>query len=388
MEFAQLESRISFLDSEYRREKADLAQLRHRLDLSEGEREELLKRIEGLEAELLAHKSETQRINLLETKIERVKTEVMSVLENQQAKQRQALKEVERSRSTEMASHTKAINEIRREVERSRNLDELITLARTETERQSGVLISFQQRLDTLARQIDEQLRSISYLEEQRRADAKRVSELQAETPDLFKRINLQNSKIELLEQQIPQFGQFQFALEENREAIKVEVERVQYQMAQVERKLKQWDELSESLLRRLEEYESRMERYAEHYQMNRKSLETLENFQEKLYREQREFIELQRLAFDRQQNKLQEWEAIQEKGIRDQAIEAEKKINEIIKSVKEFQLGFRDVLPRLEVQQRQLTLLLKIAEEDALARTIGAKEWQTRFEELATEDE
>jgi chromosome segregation ATPase len=388
MEFAQLESRISFLDSEYRREKADLAQLRHRLDLSEGEREELLKRIEALEAELLAHKSETQRINLLETKIERFKTEVMSALENQQTKQRQVVKEVERSRNAEMESHTKAINEIRREVERSRNLDELITLARTETERQSGVLISFQQRLDTLARQIDEQLRSISYLEEQRRADAKRVSELQAETPDLFKRINLQSSKIELLEQQIPQFGQFQLALEENREAIKVEVERVQYQMAQVDRKLKQWDELSASLLRRLEEYESRMERYAEHYQMNRKSLETLENFQEKLYREQREFIELQRLAFDRQQSKLQEWEAIQEKSIRDQAIEAEKRINEIIKSVKEFQLGFKDVLPRLETQQRQLTLVLKIAEEDALARTISAKEWQTRFEKLATEDE
>lgn len=388
MEFAQLESRISFLDSEYRREKADLAQLRHRLDLSEGEREELLKRIEALEAELLANKSGTQRINLLETKIERFKTEMMSVLENQQTKQRQAVKEVERSRSAEMESHTKAINEIRREVERSRNLDELITLSRTETERQSAVLISFQQRLDTLARQVDEQLRSISYLEEQRRADAKRVSELQAETPDLLKRINLQGSKIELLEQQIPQFGQFQLALEENREAIKVEVERVQYQMAQVERKLKQWDELSDSLSRRLEEYESRMERYAEHYQMNRKSLETLENFQEKLYREQREFIELQRLAFDRQQNKLQEREAVQEKGIRDQAIEAEKKINEIIKSVKEFQLGFKDVLPRLEAQQRQLVLLLKIAEEDALARTISAKEWQTRFEELATEEE
>jgi chromosome segregation ATPase len=388
MEFAQLESRISFLDSEYRREKADLAQLRHRLELSEGEREELLKRIEALEAELLAHKSETQRINILETKIERFKTELMAALEMHQTKQRQALKEVDRARSVEMESHTKAINEVRREVERTRNLDELITLARTETERQSAIQISFQQRLDTLARQIDEQLRSISYLEEQRRADARRVSELQAETPDLFKQINLQSSKVELLEQQIPQFGQFQIALEENREAFKIEVERVQYQMAQVERKLKQWDELSETLVRRLEEYESRMERYAEHHQINRKSLETLENFQEQLRREQREFIELQRLAFDRQQNNLQEWETVQEKGSRDQALEADKRINEVIKSVKEFQAGFEGVLPRLEAQQRQLTLLLRIAEEDAIARSMGAQEWQTRFEELATEDE
>jgi len=388
MEFAQLESRISFLDSEYRREKADLAQLRHRLELREGERAELLKRIEALEAELLASKSESQRINLVETKIERFKTEVMSALENQQVKQRQALKEIEQSRLNEMSSHTKAINEIRREVERSRNLDELITLARAETERQNGILISFQQRLDTLARQIDEQLRSTSYLEEQRRADAKRVSELQAETPDLFKRINLQTAKIELLEQQIPQFGQFQIALEANREAIRVEVERVHYQMAQVERKLKQWDELSESLQRRLNEYESRMERYAEHYQLNRKSLETLQNFHDQIHREQREFIELQRLVVDRQQNKFQEWATVQEKSIRDQAIEADKRITDIIKSVKEFQERYKTVLPRLEAQQRHLTLLLRIAEEDAIARAISAKEWQDRFEKIATGDQ
>lgn len=388
MEFAQLESRISFLDSEYRREKADLAQLRHRLELREGERAELLKRIEALEAELLASKSESQRINLVETKIERFKTEVMSALENQQVKQRQALKEIEQSRLNEMSSHTKAINEIRREVERSRNLDELITLARAETERQNGILISFQQRLDTLARQIDEQLRSTSYLEEQRRADAKRVSELQAETPDLFKRINLQTAKIELLEQQIPQFGQFQIALEANREAIRVEVERVHYQMAQVERKLKQWDELSESLQRRLNEYESRMERYAEHYQLNRKSLETLQNFHDQIHREQREFIELQRLVVDRQQNKFQEWATVQEKSIRDQAIEADKRITDIIKSVKEFQERYKTVLPRLEAQQHHLTLLLRIAEEDAIARAISAKEWQDRFEKIATGDQ
>jgi hypothetical protein len=151
MEFAQLETRIAFLDSEYRREKADLAQLRHQLDLSESQKEEMQKRIEALEAELLEQKGESQRLTAMEHQIERFKSEVLKMLDSEKSKQRQSLKEVERSRDVEIGSHTRAINEIRREVERNRDVDELITLARTETERQAAILIGFRQRLEELA---------------------------------------------------------------------------------------------------------------------------------------------------------------------------------------------------------------------------------------------
>lgn len=386
MEFTQLESRIAFLDSQYRREKADLAQLRHRIDLREGETEELAKRIDKFEAEILEIKSELQRISVLEDRIERFKSEVLTALENQQNRQKQAIKDVERNRVLEIESLNRSINDVRREIERGKDLDELITLARTETERQSAILVTFQQRLDQLARQNDEQLRAISYLEEQRGSDTRRVSELRAEMSDLFKRTNLQISKIELLEQQIPQFGQFQVALEEVRERTQAEFERSQYQVAEVDRKIKSWEGLSEAVYRRLDEYETRLERYAEHYQLNRKTLESLQGFQEAIRRDQHEFIELQRLAVDRQQSQREQWETEQEQIIRNQTIEAERRFNEIVKEVKQFQEQYTDVLPRLDVQDEQLTLLLRIMEEDAIARAISARDWQDRFEKLATD--
>jgi len=387
MEYAQLESRISFLDNEYRREKADLAQLRQQLDLSVNEREELVKRIESLEAELLAFKSESQRIYILESKMERIKNELLTAIDNHQNKQRQSLRDANQSQRIEMDSHTKALNEMRRDIDRGRNLDEAIALARAETERQSAIQIAFQQHLDELARQTDDQLRSITYLEEQRRGDNKRVVELQSETTDLFKRTNMQLSKIELLEQQIPQFGQFQIALEQQREIIRNEVERSQHQSTAVDRQVKRWEDLSETLLRRFDEYEIRLERYAEHYQINRKSLETLQAFQEQLSREQREFIELQRLAFDRQQNKLQEQETVQEKKIRDQTIDVQKQVNEAVKVAKSLQKEIDTTVYQLEEHQRMLTLLLRIAEEDVITRANTAMEWRARFEQLATDE-
>jgi chromosome segregation ATPase len=387
MEYAQLESRISFLDTEYRREKSELAQLKHQLELSEAEKEEMSKRIEALEAELLEIKTHLSKIESLEGIIERFKGEMLNALEEQRLTQKRVLKDAERARAIELDSHTKAINEIRRKLEQQRNLDELVTLARTETDRQGAVLVSFQQRLDNLAKQTDEHLRSVSYLEEQRRTDTKRISELKVETTDLFKQTAMQLSKIELLEQQIPQFGQFQAELAKVKESIRAEVERAQYQHARVERTVKSWDTLSETVQRRLEEYEARMERYAEQYQRNLKALEELQSFQERLKRDQHEFMELHRLNADRQKNQFEEWQSVQEQTLRKQALESERKMADMLKKIEKLEKDLTDTVIDLPDLRNQITLLLKIAEEDAIHRTIAARDWQVRFEQLATEE-
>ncbi|MEM7032447.1 MAG: hypothetical protein AAF629_23040 [Chloroflexota bacterium] len=387
MEYSQLESRITYLDNQHRREQADIAQLRHRLDLRESEREDLLKRIETLEAALQTSKSEADKVNLLETMMDRFKSEVLVTLEGQEKKHRQALQEVERAYKSEAESQARVVSDIRRDMERGQNLDETITLARTETERQSHAIRDVQDRLGNLTRQSDEQLRNLSYIEEQRRTDVKKLGEMQNEISDLFRRINQQVSKYDLLEKQIPQFGQFQIALEDNRETIRIEIERSQHQMAQIERQVRNWQDLTDSVFRRLDEYETRMTRYAEQYQLNQKSLENLETLQERLGRDQREFTEMQRLTFDRQQTALDAFEEEQAKRLREQALTLENQVNDIRKEVKQIYGSFTDVHPKLEALQKQFHLLLRIIEEDAIARTIAAKEWQSQFEQLATED-
>ncbi|HEY84901.1 MAG TPA: hypothetical protein G4N96_07300 [Chloroflexi bacterium] len=385
MEYAQLESRISFLDSEYRREKADLAQLRHKLELSEAEKAEMEKRIGELETELLEVKALSPKVTMLEGIIERFKGEMLTALEDQRLKQKQSLKDAERSRSIEMEVQTRAIKEVRQEVERNRNLDELITLARAETERQAAVLISFQQRLDNLAVQTDEHVRSVSYLEDQRRTDAKHINELKADTTDTFKKLALQVSKVELLEQQIPQFGRFQSELEKVKEGVRAEIERIQYQQAQVDRGVKRWENLSETMQRRLDEYETRMERYAEHYQRNLKALEALQGFQEQMKRDQHEFMELHRLNSDRQKNQLEEWQATYEQAARKRMLESERKQDEMLRQVEKLQAEMKALAVQISPFEEQFTLMLQIAEEDALSRAIAARDWQVRFEQLAT---
>jgi len=388
MEYAQLESRISFLDSEYRREKAELAQVRHKLETTETEKAELAKRVETLEAELMEMRSQLSKISVLENMIDRFKGEMKTALDDQRQQQKRALKDAERSRTVELESYIKSIADVRQEMDRQRSLDEQISLARAETDRQAGTLVSFQQRMDNLAKQVDEQVRAISYLEEQRRHNAKRITELSAETTDLFKQTKLHQSKVELLEQQIPQFGQFQTALAKVQEKVRAEVERGQYQHAKVERALRTWEELGESIQRRLDEFDNRLERYAEHYQRNLKALESLQSFQEQLKREQHEFMELQRLNADRQKSQVENWQSVQEQERRKQSMEIDRQLDAVKRHIERVQSTVNELTDEMPRVQKNLTLLLKIMEEDVMSRAIAARDWQVRFEELAKADE
>ena len=385
MEYAQLESRISFLDSEYRKEKAELAQVRQKLEVTTAEKNELANRVETLETELGDIRTQFSKVSVVESMIERFKSEMMGALDEQQSQQKRALKDAERSRTIELDSYVKSIADVRHELERQRNMGELVSLARTETDRQASVQVSFQQRLDTIAKQNDDQLRSISYLEEQQRTGTKHITELSAETSDLLKQAKLHLSKIELLEREIPQFGQFQNALSKVQESVAAETERLQYQQAQVDRTIKTWGESLEEWQRRLDEYETRMGRYAEHYQRNLKALEALQTFQEQLQRSQHEFIELQRLDGDRQKGQLETWQSEQQQALRQASLETDRILSENKRQIDRIKALLKETVDSLPKLQKQNTQLLKIIEEDVMSRAIAARDWQVRFEELAT---
>lgn len=388
MDYAQLESRITFLDEQYRREKEEITQLRFRLERSEAEKGDLMGRIAALESELATVKSELPKIELMDNRNELFKSEIVSSLDRHEGRQRQVLKDLEVARQAELEVHTKAINDVRREVERSRNLDELISLARAEAERQADAISDLGKRLDTFINRLGEQIHRITYLEEQRRTDGQRVNALQVQLNESFRPIPTQLAKIELLEKQLPQFGKFQSALEEVRDNVRLEVEKVQYQQAEVDRKVKTWHDISDLLERRIADYESRLERYAEQYQHITKAIETLQNFQERIQHEQHEFSELQRLNFDRLRSDTEAWQKAAEEALQKQYVNVDREVEVMQREIAKLEPQVQAVAVKIPPVQSQVDLLLKILEEDILTRSVTAREWQTRFEQLATEGE
>jgi len=150
------------------------------------------------------------------------------------------------------------------------------------------------------------------------------MAQLQAQTAELSKKIELQVSRTQQLEQFPPRIGELKSSIEETRQLQSKELERAQYQEAQRERQMKTWLQEAELHRQRMEEHGQQMERYAEQYHRIKKAMEELQEFKEQLQRQQHETAELQRLAENRQRSQLEEWQVQEERSWKKHTMEWE----------------------------------------------------------------
>lgn len=361
-----------------------IAKLQQRSEAQAYELQEQARRIQQLEEQLAESQLKQASTPPLDDQILNLKSEILQIVEEQYTRRQQNFRDVNNAMLAQLDGFAKTLYELRRDLERVQRYDEQISLARAEVDRLNKDVSAFETHLEKLGKQLEERVRAATYLEDQRRADATRLAELQAEMPNLHKKIDSSLTKVQLVEQQIPQFAQYQAALDEIREDIRRHREHMDFQMAQRERLIKNWSDAAESIERRMDEHKGLMEKYAEHYQLNRRALESLQDFQERLQREQHKAAELQRLAEDRQQAEMEKWRAEYEQRWKKQSMEWKPTFADVQKNMDTLQKQVEDMVKLSHTVKNQMDLILQIIEEDVQNRTFAARDWQQRFEELA----
>ncbi len=387
MEHSQLSQMVTWLDKEHQRDRATLHQLQQRVEILIGEREEQTNRITELEAQLAALHAQVDRVAQIEGYFERFKHEINALLEKSETRRQQALRDSDRVRQVEIENVTQAISEVRKEVEKYRRYDEELAARRADTQRLMEAVARLQQQVLDAGKIQDERVRSIAYLEEQRHRDTKRVAQLQAQTSDLFKKIELQVSRIQQLEQIPPRIGELRSSIEDVRQKQNKELERAQFQDAQRERQMKSWLQEVELHRQRLEEYAQQMERYAEQHHRIKKAMEDLQEFKEQIQRQQHETAELQRLAENRQRSQLEEWQTQEERRWKKHTMEWDHQWGEYDKALIDLSERIGTLEKRTQENEKRLQLLLQMAEEDVQMRAIAVRDWQTRFEEMVEQE-
>jgi chromosome segregation ATPase len=368
----------------YQADQPVIAKLQQRVEAQAYQLQEQARQIQHLEAQLAELQLKQTSPPQLDDQLLNLKSEILQIVEDQYTRRQQNFRDVNNAMLTQLDSFAKNLHELRRDLDRTQRYDEQISLARTEVDRLNKEISTFETRLDTLDKLLEERARAATYLEDQRRVDTLRLAELQTELPNLNKKIETSLSKVQIVEQQIPQFGQYQAALDEVREDIRRHRDHMDFQMAQRERLMKSWSDTSEAVERRLDEYKGLMEKYAEHYQLNKRALESLQDFQERLQREQHKAGELQRLAEERQQAEMEKWRAEYEQRWKKQSMEWKPTFTDLQKNMDALQKRVDEMAKLSQTVQNQMDLVLQIIEEDIQNRTLTAHDWQQRFEELA----
>jgi chromosome segregation ATPase len=383
MEHSQLSQMVTWLDKEHQRDRGELHRLQQRVTTLTEEREEQANRIAELETELSAMRAYVDRVAQLEGYFDRFKQEMNALLEKSEARRQQAQRDSDRVRQVEIDNVTQAISEVRKEVEKFRRFEEELAARRADAQRVTESVARLQQQVLDAGKSQDERVRSITYLEEQRLQDNKRIAQLQAQTSDLLKKIEQQLSRIQQLEQLPPRIGELRSSIEELSQRQNKEFERIRFQGAQRERQVKSWLEEAELHRQRMDEYGQNMERYAEQHHRIKKSMEDLQEFKEQIQRQQHETAELQRLAENRQRGQLEEWQTQEERRWKKHTMEWDHQWSEYDRALAALVERANVLEKRTQDNEERLQLLLQMAEEDAQMRTVVARDWQLRFEEI-----
>jgi hypothetical protein len=318
MNLNQLTQMVTWLDEERRRDKTDLAKLQQRVESQSAEIAEQARRIQEQEGTLARTRAQLTKFTQLETALSQLREELVLLVERYDEQRRKAQVDADRVRRVEQESQTRALGEMKKELQKLPRHEEELQLRRAEDQRLGEEILTLQQRVADFGRDLENRTRNLPYLEEYPRQNAKRIAELQEETPELFKRSEAHSSKLQLLEELVRKSER---RIEEQdllggelRQEQKEFFESIRLSEQQRVRQMGEWVEQMEENRQKMGEYDVQMRQAAELYRTNKQALAGLEKLEEHLKQRQVEVAELQRLAEKRQKNQLDEWWAENEK--------------------------------------------------------------------------
>ncbi|MCX7856084.1 MAG: hypothetical protein N2556_08995 [Anaerolineae bacterium] len=326
MELTQLSQMVQWLDEERRKDKALIASLQEQVKLQAQQLAQQQELIAALQRAVAGVETLTAQVTGFAPALEGLKAEVGRMLELREEQWRKEQREADRARQLEIGALKDEVARVADELRRIGRAEEGLAALQAETRR----LYENQQRLETAAadlkKQAEDRAATVVYLEEQRRADNKRITALEAELPELRRRIETTDAKLPLLEEAVQKQKRY---LEEGLKPIK-EFEKVveELRVADFRRnqEVKKWAGQAEEVRAELERLREERQRFMEQYQRAQRALDALTTLQTRLETRQNETAEMQRLAEERLKRQWEEWQAAQEKARRNWEVSAEER--------------------------------------------------------------
>ena len=387
MDLNQATQMLTWLDEERRQDKVELARLQEQVRSQAGEIAEQTKRIQGLEGELAGTQVHLNKIGKLDDFLQQFKDEIVLLVEKHDQQHREVEKEARRLRQLEREGQSKALAEIRKELQKLNRLEQELQLRRAEDKRLGEAVLSIQQELADVAKASEDRTRSMAYLETQREQDTKRIAGLQEEASQLLTRSEAQARKLESLEDSVRRLESqalewtgFQSALKQEQMHL---IETQQLNEQQRRRQLESWAEELDEYRMKMEEYIARMQRFTELYEENKKALEALGKFEQRLKQTQGELMELQHLAEQRQRDLLEEWRMENEKRWRKETLSWERQWREQTRHDEALEALLKQVEEQTEWNRSHIVTLFRERAEQARQQITELEKQMAQAEEL-----
>lgn len=326
VELTQALQTVKWLDEERRKDKATIAALQERLQSQEQSIAQQAAQIQDMRAALSEIRGVLSQVTEFEQMISNYKAELLFQMDQRDEARRKEITEAERLRRIEYEALITNLNRLEGEMQVLPKYEESITGVQAEQRRLNELMQQLDVTVTDLSKRTDERMKMVVYLEEQRRADNRRITELEQDLPELRGALDALSKKLLLLEDGIrKQRARIEAAIEETKK-YEQPIEELRVSDFQREQKMRQYLDQGAQVAQELERLRSQTQGFIEQQQEVKRSLAALEKFKVRIERRQDEMVEQQRLLNEQIERRWTEWRAEQSKNQKKRDVIAEEK--------------------------------------------------------------
>lgn len=390
MDLGQLTQMTTWLDEEHRRSKAELIQLKQSVVNEQAELQDQARTLKELEGRIAGMQANLLKTSQLQAAMQQLREEIVHLLAQADERRQQEAREAERLRAIELDNTSRALNEIRRDLQRLPRVEEETKLRKAEQQRVGESVQVIQQNVTALAKEVESKLRSVPFLEDGRQQDAKRIAQLQQESLEALKRIEQQGSRLQMLEDAVQRqerdTGELKELVMQLRTSQRDFTEKQLLEIEHFKRQMSEWGERVVFFEKKFGDFSARMEEFSSAFREDRQVVETVERFQEAIKREQAQVAELQRLAEERQRRQLDEWQEENEKRWRKELLRWEHQWGEQAKRNGQIAQTFTEIQGRLSQHRAEIDAAWKFLESQVNYQVQETRRWSGEMNRILEE--
>jgi len=383
MDLTQAMQTLKWLDEERLKDKAIIAALQERVQSQGLQLAQQAAQLQETQTTLAGIQSVLSRVTEFEQMVSNHKNELILQMDQREETRRKEQAEAARLRRIEYETLTTNLNRLEKDMRVLPHYDEELNARRAENQRLSETLQRLEAIVADLSKRSDDRVQAVTYLEEQRRADNRRIADLESDTTELHKRLEVLTTKFPLLEETLQkQRTRIEEAIQETKKYEKP-IEELRISDFQREQKMKQYMDQGEQVAQEMERMRAQTLGFIEHQQLVKRALDRLEGFRARLEKRQNEVAEMQRVAEDRARRQWEEWQEKQEKQQKKQNVVIEERWRQQGRSNDEHLKRLDRLQSVTELHQTQLGTLWETRRADAINLLKAA---QDKYEAVTTQ--
>ena len=385
MELDQILKRVQWMDDERRKDKEIITKLENRILALEGNISGANQQVKELNGEITRLTTIITRMDQYDSSLTQLRLESKKQGEELGKEFNKRAEETEKMRRVELKNLDVNIFELRKELDTLPKLEKGIQGRVEEDSRLGRAIDELRSKIEAIRRSEDEYTRTYRLLEDGRRQDNKRLTDLQGEVAANRKRGDDQRGQIELLNTSLRKV--------ETRlsELLSVETERRDAQVAfldkqnliQVERDRtwKDWEARFATIEKQASDVEAQLAQLETTHREAKRSQQGLEELTQRVERRISEMTEIQRLSEDRFRQEWVTFKADDQKRWTNYTLTQEEQRNEVLRQSERLIERITQLEDGLQEEQDLLQQIIEQSEKRLQGLLALSHEWVAAYE-------